>query len=150
MLEPTKEKILQIIKSSKILSILAHNPSELLSYKDEDIVTVKDLTLKRFCFLVANNEKLRISKGLEAELLLSETNNEKLETSEGLEVEVLLSDEISESSVEALLSEANNEKLEIPKDSETATLLLEEEALLKIISFNNSNYDIYDNLKKNI
>ncbi|KJW02729.1 hypothetical protein REIP_0743 [Rickettsia endosymbiont of Ixodes pacificus] len=42
MLESTKEKILQIIKSSKILSILAHNPSELLSYKDEDIVTVKD------------------------------------------------------------------------------------------------------------
>ncbi|WP_050755356.1 MULTISPECIES: hypothetical protein [spotted fever group] len=95
MLESTKEKILQIIKSSKILSILAHNPSELLSYKDEDIVTVKDLALKRFCFLVANNEKLEISK-----------------------------------------------------DSEAETLLLEAEALLKVISFNNSNYDIYNNLKK--
>ncbi|CEO17629.1 hypothetical protein RMONA_06350 [Rickettsia monacensis] len=88
MLESTKEKILQIIKSSKILSILAHNPSELLSYKDEDIVTVKDLALKRFCFLVANNEKLEISKDSEAE------------------------------------------------------------TLLKVISFNNSNYDIYNNLKK--
>ena len=86
ILESTKEKILQIIKSSKILSILAHNPSELLSYKDEDIITVKDLALKRFCFLVANNEKLEISK-----------------------------------------------------DSEAETLLLEAEALLKVISFNNSN-----------
>ncbi|XVN44193.1 MAG: hypothetical protein RCG16_00985 [Rickettsia hoogstraalii] len=59
----------------------------------------------------------------------------------------MLSDEISESSVEVLLSEANNEKLEISKDSEAATLLLEAEGLLKVISFNNSNDDIYDNFK---
>ncbi|WP_052454756.1 hypothetical protein [Rickettsia hoogstraalii] len=116
MLESAKEKILQTINVSNILSVLVYNPSELLNSKYEKyIVDVKDLALKRFCFLVANNEKFEISEDLEAELLLSETNNEKLE---------------------------------ISKDSEAATLLLEAEGLLKVISFNNSNDDIYDNFKK--
>ncbi|XVN44192.1 MAG: hypothetical protein RCG16_00980 [Rickettsia hoogstraalii] len=51
MLESAKEKILQTINVSNILSVLVYNPSELLNSKYEKyIVDVKDLALKDFAF----------------------------------------------------------------------------------------------------
>jgi len=70
ILESNKQKMLQIIKGSNIFSTLAKEHA-LQDAKDEDTPYIKDLALKRFCFLVANKENLEINEKSEAGMLLT-------------------------------------------------------------------------------
>lgn len=74
ILESNKQKILQIINGSNTLSTIVQNISE-LNVNDEDIIATKDLALKRFCFLAANNHQLEITEKSEAGILLSFANS---------------------------------------------------------------------------
>ncbi|AFE50358.1 ankyrin repeat domain-containing protein [Rickettsia prowazekii] len=73
ILESNKQKILQVINGSNTLSTIVQNISE-LNVNDEDIIATKDLALKRFCFLAANNHQLEINAKSEAGILLAFAN----------------------------------------------------------------------------
>jgi len=72
-LESNKQKMLKVINGSNTLSILAKNPKE-LNCEENDVVAIKDLALKRICFLIATQENIEISKESEVGILLNFAN----------------------------------------------------------------------------
>lgn len=73
ILESNKQKMLHIINGSKTLSNLLKNPTY-LNWEESDGVAIKDLALKRFCFLAANKENLEITEKSEVGILLTFVN----------------------------------------------------------------------------
>lgn len=72
-LESNKQKMLKVINGSHTLSTLVQNPQN-LEYEARSVADTKDLALKRFCFLIANNDKIEISQKSEAGILLDFVN----------------------------------------------------------------------------